>query len=201
MRTQQRQWLTDILEGLPSVAFILAWRQSGDLQLAGWTGTGVAVLVFVCFRVFRLKVHPVLLGVNVHILLATPLIYGAYRLGFEDAGAVMADYSYAGVLVTVFLTGLCLSVFSKGGFAGCPDLPKKQRRLYSLAMLVVALLGAAWALATPADSLLPVVLTLTVVVGGRRFLLARHADKSTAAGSGTVAVLTGGSTQGPEAQA
>lgn len=176
-RSQQKQWFTDLLEGLPSIAFILLWRQWGDLELAGWVGSGLALFVFGAFFHLRSRMHPVLLGVNIHILLATPIIVSLFRFGDPAFAKVLVTYSHGGVLVTVLFVGVLQTLFANGGFAGLPNMSRSRQRRYSLMMLVVSALGAGWVLASPANSLVPVVATLTLLIGGRRYLLARWVDK------------------------
>lgn len=177
-RSQQKQWLTDLLEGVPSITFILLWRQMGDLEFAGWVGSALALFTFAVFLKLRTRMHPVLLGVNLHILVATPLIVSMFRFGETVIAKQMVVYSHGGVLLTVLITGLVLTIFTKGGFAGFPDMPRKQQMRWSGLMLAVSALGAVWILATPDDSLVAVVVTLTLLIGGRRFLLARWMDRS-----------------------
>nr|WP_319383359.1 hypothetical protein [uncultured Roseibium sp.] len=186
MKSHQQQWLQDIFEGLPSVAFLLVWRQSGDLELAGWCGALFALISFLLFYRLKSRMNPVLLGVNLHLLLVTPLIVGAFRMGFTDLGALLAAYAHSAVLLSVFVAGLCLTVFTKRGFIGSAGLPSRQRWRYSLVMLAVSASGMIWALSRPESSLVPVIVTLTVLIGGRRFLLARQADHS---GPSAVAAL------------
>ncbi|MES0880625.1 hypothetical protein [Roseibium sp. SCP14] len=189
-RSQQKQWFTDLLEGLPSIAFILLWRQMGDLELAGWIGSGLALFVFGAFFHLKSRMHPVLLGVNAHILVATPLIVSLFRFGDPALAKTLITYSHGGVLVTVLLAGVLQTLFANGGFAGLPEMPRSQQRRYSLLMLAITALGAGWVVANPVNSLVPVVATLTLLIGGRRYLLARLVDKSHSERGLVVAGLT-----------
>ncbi|MCV0424322.1 MAG: hypothetical protein K5905_02515 [Roseibium sp.] len=200
-KSQQKQWFTDLLEGVPSIAFILLWRQGGDLEFAGWVGSGLALGVFAVFRLLRARMHPVLLGVNLHILVATPLIISLFRFGDAAIAKTLVAYSHGGVLLTVLMTGLLLSSFSKGGFAGLPDMPRGQQGRISALMLIVSALGAIWALATPQDSLIPVVVTLMLLIGGRRYLLARWMDRSKTDGTTAVGGLSVGDLSSTELSA
>ncbi|MEO1111989.1 MAG: hypothetical protein AAFY05_06635 [Pseudomonadota bacterium] len=192
MKSHQQQWLLDIFEGLPSVAFLLVWRQSGDLEFAGWCGAALALISFVLFLAVKSKMNPVLLGVNLHLLIVTPLIVGTFQLGFTDLGALLAAYAHSAVLLSVFVAGLCLTVFTKRGFIGSAGLPALQKRRYCLVMLAVSASGMMWAMSTPESSLVPVIVTLTALIGGRRFLLARQADNSGASAIALQAVLADG---------
>ncbi|WP_306145659.1 hypothetical protein [Roseibium sp. MMSF_3412] len=189
MKSHQQQWLQDIFESLPSVAFLLVWRQSGDLELAGWCGASLALMSFVLFHAVKSKMNPVLLGVNLHLLLVTPLIVGTFRLGLTDLGGFLAAYAHSGVLLSVFAAGLCLTVFTKRGFVGSAEMPPEQKWRYSMVMLAVSGAGMVWALSRPESSLVPVIITLTALIGGRRFLLARQADNSGPSAVAAFAVL------------
>ncbi|WP_460080244.1 hypothetical protein [Roseibium sp. LAB1] len=176
--SQQKQLLLDLLESLPSIVFILLWRQTGDLELAGWSGCGLAVLVLAAFGLLGAQMHTVLLGVNLHILLVTPLLDALSRFGDASLARFLIAYSYSAVLLTVTITGGVLTLFSRGGFAGVPGLPGPVRLRMSVLMLAVSMAGTMWAFWTPDNSVLPVVVTLSLLIGGRRFLLARLSDKS-----------------------
>lgn len=198
MRSQQRLLLQDLFESLPSLVFILIWRQSGDLEIAGWSSALIAGIVFLIFGLCKFRMSPIMLGVNCHILLATPLIVGIFRLGFFELGTVLAAYAHSGVLLTVLLSGFLLSLFSRGGFIGDMKVSRACRRRYSGILLSLCAAGAIWALFTPESSLIPVIVTLTVLIGVRRFLLARHADSSNLpAIAGITSLPEGGSSAAP----
>ncbi|MGX1495737.1 hypothetical protein ACSSV1_000758 [Labrenzia sp. MBR-25] len=175
---RQKQLLLDLFESLPSIVFILLWRQTSDLELAGWTGCGLAAFVLAGFVLLKARMHPVLLGINLHILLVTPLLVGFFRFGDRDLAEFLTGYSYSAVLLTVTITGGVLTLFSRGGFVGVPGLPRYQRHRLSLLMLAVSLAGAVWACWAPDNSIFPVVATLTLLIGGRRFLIAGLSEKS-----------------------
>jgi hypothetical protein len=180
--SHQKQLLLDLFESLPSIVFIVLWRQTGDLELAGWSGCGLAVFVLAGFVLVKVPMHPVLLGINLQILLVTPLLVGLYRFGDGTLAAFLTGYSYSAVLLTVTLTGAVLTLFSRGGFAGVPDLPRSTQYRLSVLMLAVSLAGTVWAFQAPENSILPVIVTLTLLIAGRRFLLARVSDRSSNAG-------------------
>ncbi|MCK7612647.1 hypothetical protein [Roseibium sediminicola] len=190
-QSRQTQLILDLLEGLPSIGFILLWRQTGDLELAGWIGSGLAATVFAAFALLKGRMHPVLLGVNCHILLVTPLIVGLFRFGGSEIATLLVPYSYGAVLLTVTLVGVLLTLFTRSGFAGIPELTARLRLRLSLMMIAVSAAGTAWALSAPDKALLPVVATLTLLIVGRRFLLARWAD-----GAAGAVVLAGSALAG-----
>jgi len=177
-QSQQKRWLTDLLEGVPSVVFIVLWRQSGDLETAGWVGAGTALAILSLLVWMRTRMHSVLVGVNAHILLATPLIVGLFRIGQTDLAKVLASHAYPGVLVTVFVAGGIQTLVSGNGFSALERVSQSTQRRYSLGMLVICGLGAVWALVASGNPLVPVVATLTVLIVGRNFLQARLSDRN-----------------------
>lgn len=181
----QKRWLTDLLEGLPSIIFILLWRQSGDIEMAGWIGTYAAFGVLGLLFFMKTPMNPVLMGVNIHMVLATPLIVGLFRIGQTDIARFLAANAHAGVLVTVFAVGVVLTFYSKRGFSNLANVSVSKQRLYSLVLLGICGAGAIWGLTTEGSSFVPVVATLTVMFLGRNFLQARLSDKN-GAGAGLV---------------
>jgi len=186
--SKQKQFLADVLESVPSIVFVLLWRQAGDQELAGWIGSGLALVAFFGLLHMRVRMNPVLLGVNVHLLLATPVIVGLFHFSFDETGRLFAAHAHGAVLVTVTVVGLSLSVFSRHGFVAA-DLPPKLRSLYSALMLAVSCAGAGWALLFQEQSFVAVIVTLGVLIFGRRFVLAKWADHSERTGA-VVAVCT-----------
>lgn len=200
MVSRQRLWLTDLLEGLPSVAFILLWRQSGELELAGWVGSGLALVAFAVFFAMRARMNPVLFGVNLHILVATPIIVGVFYLGFEQFGRLLASHAHSAVLLTVFLTGLLLTLFSKRGFVSA-ELPQKQVGFYSVLMTAASAFGVSWAFLIPSQAFLVVIATLALLIVGRRFLLAQWADRGSKSDTFAVATISNPEPGGAEVSA
>lgn len=193
-QSQQKRWLTDLLEGVPSIVFILLWRQSGDLETAGWIGAGTALAVFSLLVWMRTRMHPVLIGVNAHILLATPLIVGLFRIGQTDLARFLASHAYPGVLVTVLVAGVIQTLVAKNGFSALEKVPASTQRHYSLGMLIICGFGAVWALATPGSPLVPVVVTVTALIVGRNFVQARLSDKN---GAGAAVLASGALERAP----
>jgi hypothetical protein len=185
-QSRQKEWFTDILEGVPSIAFIALWRGGYGMETAGWAGSGLAAAVLLYLSSTRTRSHPVLFGINLHILFATPVIIGLFRLGAGDLGALLADHGHRGVLVTVFLVGIGQTLFTSAGLIGSQDLPLLQKRTYSLSLLAVSLAGILWAFGIQNSGFMAVFVPLTVLFGLRRFLLARWHDRNP---SGSEAVL------------
>lgn len=177
-QSRQKEWLTDILEGVPSIAFIALWRGGFGMETAGWVGSGLAAAVLLYLWKSGTRSHPVLFGINIHILFATPVIVGLFRLGVVDLGAVLADHGHRGVLVTVFLVGVGQTFFSSAGFIGSKDLPQSRKRTYSLLQLAVSLAGILWAFGIENSGFVAVFVPLTILFGLRRYLLARWQDRN-----------------------
>ena len=118
-----------LAEAVPSIAFALIWRATGDLEAAGWLGAVLALVVLLGFRIFRVSFDTIYLGINLHIALITPLIVGLYRLGWSHPARLVEAYSFPAVLITIFLTGSALTLWSPGGFIGQPGLPRRSSLL------------------------------------------------------------------------
>lgn len=176
--SRQREWLTDILESAPSIVFLTLWRSDVDIELAGWTGVGLAAIVLLGFRLSRVHFNPILLGINVHLLIITPLIVTVSQMGALDfAGALIAS-SERGVLATVFIVGCALTAFSRRGFIGTDDLSTANRWGYSSVLLVAAAAAMVWAFTYTGNTLLAIAIPMMGLFGLRRLLVARWLDRS-----------------------
>jgi hypothetical protein len=182
--SQQKDWLTDALESVPSVAFLALWQSQAGLEAAGWTGAALAAAVLIGFRRYRVPYNPILLGINTHLLLATPVIVALYRLGAPDIGRILVGYSHRGVLVTVFLVGCALTLLSQRGFVGLSGLPAGKRQAYSAILLAASAATILWSFvfASGSNTLLTIAVPLMALFGLRRFLIARWHDRSHEAG-------------------
>jgi hypothetical protein len=177
-RSLQREWLTDILESLPSIVFLALWRSDVDVELAGWIGVGLAAMVLIGFRVFRVDYNPILLGINVHLLVITPLIVTVSQMGALDLARALVASSERGVLVTVFAVGCALAAFSRRGFIGTDDRPGQSRWGYSSILLVASAAAMVWALTYTGNTLLAIAVPMMGLFGLRRLLVARWLDRS-----------------------
>ncbi|MBN9669751.1 hypothetical protein [Roseibium aggregatum] len=187
MNIRQKAFLIDLLEGVPSIAFLIFLRNEAGLELAGWIGSLAALLAFAALYLLNCKSHPVLLGVNLHLLFATPVIIGIDYAGATQLASFLASHAHKGVLLTVCIVGVLETMFMAGGFVGAPDLPKKTITKYSRMMLVVGLTGVCWAFGTEASAFIAVLVSLTAMIGLRNFLLARWQDNN----SGAAALFIG----------
>jgi hypothetical protein len=121
-------WVT-VVEAAPSIAFALMWRATGDLEAAGWLGAVLAFAVLLGFRIARIPADTIYLGINLHLAIITPLIVGLYRLGWSQPARLIEAHSFPAVLVTIFLTGCALTLWSQRGFIGQPGLPRRSSLL------------------------------------------------------------------------
>lgn len=181
MRTsRQKEWLTGAIESAPPVAFLALWQSQAGLEAAGWTGAALAAAVLIGFRHYRVPYNPILLGVNTHLLLATPVIVALFRLGAPDLGRTLVGYSHRGVLVTVFLVGCALTLVSQRGFLGLSGLPAAKRQACSAILLAASAATILWSFvfAAGSNTLLTIAVPLMALFGLRRFLIARWHDRS-----------------------
>lgn len=186
----QREWLTDILEAAPSVVFLALWRSNVDMQLSGWIGAALAATLLVAFRYFRIQFNPIMLGINVHLVIITPLIMAASHAGAREISDALVAHSYRGVLVTVFAVGCALTIFSQRGFIGTDGLPERSRWRYSGLLLSVSAATILWAFAYTGGDLVAVAIPMVGMFGLRRYLIARALDTNQIGG---IAVLGTGS--------
>ncbi|NGO54082.1 hypothetical protein [Allomesorhizobium camelthorni] len=176
--SRQREWLTDILESAPSIIFLVLWRSDVDMEMAGWLGVGLAAIVLIGFRLSRVHFNPILLGINVHLLIITPLIVTVSQMGALDLARALTAASERGVLVTVFIVGCALTAFSRRGFIGTDDLPDSSRWGYSLILLVASAAAIIWAFTYTGNTLLAIAVPMMGLFGLRRLLVARWLDRS-----------------------
>jgi hypothetical protein len=197
-RSRQREWATDILEGLPSLLF-LALSQSGvDLKFAGWAGAALAGVVLVGFRFCRLPYNPIVLGINLHLLIITPLIMGLFYFGAYGLGKTLLAFSHRGVLVTVFVVGCALTLLSRRGFVGIAGLPDLARRAYSLVLLSASATAIAWSFMYTGAAVVAIGIPFMALFGLRRLLIARWQDRN-GGGDGLMMLAAGSRSSGDPA--
>ena len=176
--SRQREWLIGALEGVPSIVFLALWRSGIDLQIAGWTGSILAAALLIGFRRYSQPNDTIVLGINLHLLIATPLIEAVYRLGGTDLALALIAAAQSGLLVSILAVGAAQTVLSPRGYIGDTALAPRRRRLYSLALLAATAAAAAWSLANHGNPLLAFALPLMALFALRRFLIARARDRS-----------------------
>lgn len=185
--SRQREWLTDVLESVPSIVFLALWRGGAGGEPAGWIGSALAGALLLGFRLYRVPYNPVLLGVNLHLLAITPLIVGLFRLGAPDVGRIVLSAADSAVVISVFLVGCALTTVARRGFVGVDGLPPDRRRRYSLLLLALAAAAVPWSFANAGSTLLAVGAPLMALFGLRRYLIARWRDAAGASDAGSLA--------------
>lgn len=158
--------LADFLEAMPSLVFILLWRMTGDLETAGWVGCALALAVLFGFRVFGVPFDTILLGINIHIVVMTPLIVGFYARGMSGVAEIIEEYSYPAVLITIFLTGAVLNLCSASGFVGVRGLPGRRSWL----LLGASAMAAIWGMLMKGGGIVTVGLPVLGLLALRRVL-------------------------------
>jgi len=190
-RSRQREWVTDILESVPSILFLALWRSNADMELAGWAGAALAMMVLIGFRLFRVPYNPILLGINVHLLIITPLIVTVFHFGAQELGKTLVASSHRGVLVTVLLVGCALTVFSRRGFIGVEGLPDPTRWTYSSVLLAASIATVVWSFTYTGGPLLAIAVPIMALFGLRRLLIARWLDDGSNRIDGVIAAGAG----------
>lgn len=173
----QREWLFDIIESAPSLLFVVLLRSGVALELAGWCGAASAAAVLVGFHLVRRSFNPILLGINIHLFVITPLVVGAYALGAHGVGATLEAASYRGVLVTILLVGVALTALSPNGFAGVSGEARSGVLVNSFLLLAATVAGILFAFSGLAGPLAAVAVPVIALFGLRRFLIARWQDR------------------------
>ena len=176
--SRQREWVTDILEGAPSILFLALWQSNVDIRFAGWGAAALAAMVLIGFRFFRVSHNPIVLGINVHLLIITPLIVALFYLGAQELGRMLFAFSHRGVLVTIFLVGCALTAFSRNGFIGIKGLPNPRRLAYSFVLLAASIAAIAWSFTYNGAALVAIAIPMMSLFGLRRLLIARWLDRN-----------------------
>jgi hypothetical protein len=175
--SRQREWLRGILEGAPSILFLLLLQNHFDMRIAGWTGAALAALVLVGFGVVRVPQNPIALGINMHLLVITPLIVVLFYVGAQDSGRMLFGFAYRGVLVTIFVVGCVLTASSRRGFIGVERLPPARRWSYSLILLAATAAAVAWSFTYNGPASFAVAIPIMALFGLQRLLIARWLDR------------------------
>lgn len=186
--SRQREWTASVLESAPSLIFLALWRSGLDVAFAGWIGAALASAVLIGFRHFRLPYNPILLGINAHQIVFTPLVVASFELGAVGLGRTLFASAEGSVLVAVFVVGCGLTAFSPRGFIGADGLGAPTRRIYSLVLLTAAAAAIPWSFTHLGQTLLSVALPLMLLFGLRRLLIARWQDRTERDASDRLAV-------------
>ncbi len=176
--TNQHEWIKDTLESVPAIVFLVLWRSGVDLAIAGWIGTALAAALLAGFWLKGARHNPILLGMNIHLVVITPMIVGAFNLGATDLARTLVGVAEAGVLISITAVGLILTLFSPRGFIGVDGLPAALQRAYSLVLVSASAAMIFWSFANLGNTLVSIGLPLMVLFGLRRFYVARGRDRS-----------------------
>ncbi|WP_116087621.1 hypothetical protein [Tropicimonas sp. IMCC34011] len=167
--------LRPLFENAPSLAFFALLRQTGDLRIAGWCGALLAAIVSAAYLSRRLRPHPIVLGINLYLIVITPLAEGMLLLGRDALADSLVAQSQSLVLVAIFATGLVLTLREGGGFVGVPG-PDARRR--SLILLAVSLAGIVWTFTAEATRFVETGLPILALFATRHVLIARSGGQS-----------------------
>ena len=187
---RQSEMLKNIGESAPALVFVAFWQAGWGMDLAGWTASGVAAVVLAVFWIRKVSPDPICLGINLHILLITPVIVGMIAAGYAEMGQTLAAFAYPAVFATMFLTGLITILLGRSLVRGSSRAT--AFRGGNLALLALMVAGGIWAMTYEGAPLLQVALPVMGLFLTRRYLLARSADRS----EGSHAVLISGSAGG-----
>ncbi|WP_152563290.1 hypothetical protein [Ruegeria halocynthiae] len=174
---QQKQFLTGFFENLPGLSYLVLYRVSHDLRLAGWIGTALAAMVCIAYVKRLLRPHPVLLGINVFMVAITPLIELLHLSGNASVAKLMLGNLDTLILGSVFATGLILTVFTSEGFLAHRAESLKKMRIQSGYLLSACAAGITWSLAVGDNHLVSLALPLSLIFGLRQFLIAGATDR------------------------
>ena len=114
--SNQNRILLMFAENTPTIAFLITLQITGELRIAGWVGAIASALTFAAFHRFGLSFHPILLAINLYLLMVTPVIETVYLLELQALGKIMVANTQVGVLLSIFIVGCFLTVFSQKGF-------------------------------------------------------------------------------------
>lgn len=174
----QKKYLISLFENAPSFTFLVLAHFSDGLRLAGWTSAVLAAIVlgFIIWR--RTMPHPILLGLNIFMLLAAPVIESIYHFGSKNLAEFLISHIQVGVMLSVFFVGISFTFFLPCGFLGINGLTNRQNRKLSSLMLAINAGAVIWTIVFEGEQLLAIGIPLAVLFGVRQFLLARVADRN-----------------------
>ncbi|MBO9446540.1 hypothetical protein [Ruegeria sp. R14_0] len=196
-KANQKRLLLEMFENLPGVGFMLLLRATDDQQLAGWVGTALAFGVCVLYARNILRPQPILLGINLFMVVITPLIQGLVHFGDRTAATLLIDNIPTLVLLSVFVVGLVLTAFAPNGFLNYQPDNAKQKRAHCAVLLTLCAGGILWTLWAGDNYLVSLGAPLMVLFGVHQLLRAGTTDQRTHNG----VVLAGASQPGATSEA
>jgi len=167
------------LEYAPSAAFLAALMFSDDLRIAGWSGAGCALLI--CFAYARRSVspHSLFLGINLYLLIITPVIEGLYAANFATLASALNEFARPLVFLSIFLTGSVLSLRASTGFLLVPQLNDRAVKRTNTLLLIASGTAAAWALVYDHNTALQLAVPMTLLFAFHRTLRSRAGQQPT----------------------
>ena len=178
----QNRILLMFAENAPTIAFLFTLQITGELRIAGWVGAVASALTFAAFYRFGLSFHPILLAVNLYLLLVTPVIETVYLLELQALGKIMVANTQVGVLLSIFIVGSFLTVFSQKGFIGVACDPHSRTLRLSLILLAASAAAVVWSAVNEGNRVMAIALPLAALFGLRELLLAGLKDRGVDAG-------------------
>lgn len=169
-----------LLEIAPSFGFLAFLRSGIEPQTAGWVGTALAAAVLISFGAYRKRFNPILLGINIHLLIITPLIVMVFYWGALETGRTLVTYVHQAVLVTIFATGCVLALGFRDGFFAHEGLSRRTAMAYSTILLAASLGAIVWTFGYANGVVLGVALPVMAMFGLRRLLVARLRSQGSA---------------------
>lgn len=167
-----------LLEMAPSFGFLAILRVGNDAQTAGWVGTALAAAVLMTFGLRNKRFNPILLGINIHLLVITPLIVMVFYAGALEAGRTLVAYAHQAVLVTIFATGLVLTLGFRDGFLAHEGLSRRSAMVASTILLAASLGAIVWTFASAQGVVIGIALPIMALFALRRLLLARWQSRN-----------------------
>ena len=189
-KSRQTEWILDVVESVPSLVFIALVRNNVELEMAGWTGSALALAVLVGFRVFRVTHNPILFGINLHLLLITPVIVALFAFGDRTWAQFLAARPGESLFIVMFLCGCYLTMLSPRGFVGTDGMEPRDRYINSAVLLAATIAAFLWSGANSGNMFVSIGIPVALLFGLRRLLLARWFDRN--ADKFGVAALGGG---------
>ncbi|WP_412552205.1 hypothetical protein [Shimia sp. MIT1388] len=174
-----RPILHKALEYAPSAAFLATFLLSDDLRIAGWSGAACAFLT--CFGYARRAVspHSLFLGINLYLLMITPVIEGLYAANFATLASTLSAFARPLVFLSIFLTGSVLSMRAPSGFLLVLQVDDGAVKRTNALLLIASGMAAVWALVYNHNTALQLAVPMTLLFALHRTLKSRSRQQLT----------------------
>lgn len=168
------------IEYAPSLAFLLVYLLTENMRIAGWTGTGFALITCIAYARGSLLPNSIFLGINIYMFCITPLIESLYALGLNAAGATLNAHAQTLLFVSILITGCILATVSKSGFLNIPQSSGESIKRDNRILIGVSTAATVWGLSVDSSRLLQMSLPMILLFATHRALTTRATQKSTA---------------------